>query len=178
MCGFSTSRQFLPGSCQRHERAFAAPLAKKRSGANAASAFPCAPPGSRGGAEGYSSAAVPGEGAAEALSRPVPQGELSPRSARDRSAGKGEPRRFTGEQPSRSQGASPRLRPHFCPPKSAELTWPLRTVLLSFRLFLWKMGGSTVLSLRYVNRTQTCHLSRLEFLRVDHDSTLKPAECR
>lgn len=45
------------------------------------------------------------------------------------------------------------------------------------RLFLWKVGGSTVSSLRYVNRTQTCHLSLgLGFLGVNHDSTLKPAE--
>lgn len=64
------------------------------------------PPGSRGGAEGYSSAGVPEEVAAGALSRAVPQGELSPRSAgQGRCAGKGELRRFTG-----SSEAAPEVR--------------------------------------------------------------------
>lgn len=143
MCGFSTSRQFLAGSCQRHERAFAPLPARKRRSPNAAPAFPYVPPPPAVvGTEAHGSAAVPARIAAGALFCPAPQGELSRRSAREKSVGQEELRRFTGEQRSPSGGSIHSPGPHVrgfvlvsAPPKSGEPTRPLRMVLFSFWSF-------------------------------------------
>lgn len=120
----------LPGSCQRHKRAFAPLLAKKRRGPGAASAFPCVPArtrewwGGRGVSRGrlrQKRCPVPSRSSGRAV---LGQGELS---AFYRRAA--EPLRRFNPLP---RGASPALRPRFCRPKSAELTRPLRIVPLSF----------------------------------------------
>lgn len=106
MCGFSTSRQFLPGSCQRHERAFAALLAKKRSGANAVSASPCAPARQSWRGRGLQQCGCPGGGRSRSSVPCRSSGRAVPSQRRAREmCGQGRAEAFYREQRSSSVGS-------------------------------------------------------------------------